>query len=117
MAGDSPEQIKKAMKTYALVGVGLFIGTILTVAVAVIPELDFGDKGFSHSDLVIGLLIASAKASLVMYFLMHLSDEKKLVYFIYAMAIFFGLALYFITKMAFVDPIVDPNFFSGLLSK
>ena len=114
MAGDSPEEIKKAMKTYAMVGVGLMIGTILTVAVAVVPELDFGLKGFSTTDLVIGLLIASGKASLVMYFLMHLSDEKKLIYFVYAMSIFFALALYFITKMAFVDPITALNFFDGL---
>jgi len=115
MAGDSPEEIKKAMKKYSIIGGCLFIGTILTVAVAVVPALDFGNKGFSTTDLVIGLAIASVKASLVMYIFMHLNSEKKMIYFFFAMAIVMAIFLYFLTKMAFNDPIYDPNFFSGLL--
>lgn len=114
MAGDSPEEIKKAIKKYCIIGGCLFIGTVLTVAVAVWPPLDFGNRGFSQTDLVIGLLIASVKASLVMYVFMHLNAEKKLVYFIYAMAIVFALFLYFLTSMAFSDPIKADHFEKGL---
>lgn len=117
MAGDSPEEIKKAVKKYALVGACLFIGTLLTVAVAVVPWMDYGNKGFSTGDLVIGLLIASVKASLVMYYFMHLNSEKKMIYFFGVLAIIMALFLYFLTKMAFVDPIQDVNFIKGLLDK
>jgi len=114
MAGDSPEEIKKAIKKYCLVGAVLFCGTVLTVAVAVIPALDIGQKGFSVGDLIIGLLIASVKASLVMYIFMHLNAEKKLVYFIYAMSIIFALCLFFLTRMSYEDPIHAEHFFDGL---
>jgi len=114
MAGDSPEEIKKAMKLYLVIGGCLFVGTVLTVAVAVVPWMDYGDKGFSTGDLVIGLLIASIKASLVMYFFMHLNNEKQLVYLVYAMSAFFALCLYFLTKLAFVDPIQYLGFFNGV---
>jgi len=117
MAGDSPEEIKKAVKKYTMVGVCLFIGTLLTVAVAVVPWMDYGNKGFSTGDLVIGLLIATVKASLVMYFFMHLNSEKKMIYFFGIIAVIMALFLYFLTKMAFVDPIEDVNFFQGLLNK
>lgn len=111
---DSPEAVKKAMKKYFIVMCILFIGTIMTVAVAVVPALDVGARGFSTGDLVIGLLIASVKASLVMYVFMHLSDEKKLIYLIYGMAGFFALCLYFITRMAYIDPIEYLGFFEGV---
>ena len=110
---DSPEEIKKALKLYALIGGVLFIGTILTVSVAVVEGLDFGARGFSTADLIIGLLIASVKASLVMYIFMHLNHEKKLIYLVYGMAGFFALCLYFLTKLAFIDPIKHVGFLLG----
>lgn len=113
MAGDSPAEIKKALKFYGVIGAILFIGTMTTVAVAVVPWMDVGARGFSTGDLVLGLLIASVKASLVMYIFMHLNHEKKLIYLIYGMAGFFALCLFFITKMAFDDPIHYPGFGKG----
>ena len=114
MAGDSPEEIKKALKKYKLIGACLFIGTVLTVAVAVVPGMDYGNKGFSTGDLIIGLLIASVKASLVMYIFMHLNAEKKMIYFFYGMAIVMALVLFFLTRMAFIDPIEADHFLHGL---
>lgn len=110
---DSPKEIKKALKLYGVIGLVLFCGTVATVAVAVVPWLDVGARGFSTGDLIVGLLIASIKASLVMYIFMHLNHEKKLVYLVYGMAAFFGLCLYFLTKLAFVDPIRYAGFQDG----
>lgn len=110
---DSPEEIRKSMKKYLAVMGVLFIGTVLTVAVAVFEPFDVGARGFSTGDLVIGLLIASVKASLVMYIFMHLNDEKKLIYIVYAMSIVFALFLFFLTRMAFKDPINYPGFGLG----
>ncbi len=78
---DSEADIKKAIRTYIFVGALLFCGTVVTVAVATIPALDIGGHGFDTADLVLGLLIACVKASLVMMIFMHLNHEKKLVYF------------------------------------
>jgi len=113
MAADSPEAVKKSLKLYSLVGLALFIGTALTVAVAVFEPFDLGARGFSTADLVVGLLIASCKASLVMWFFMHLNGEKKLIYLIYGMAIVFALFLYFLTSLGFADPIEYLGFFKG----
>lgn len=102
---DSPEEIKKAVKTYLMVGAALFAGTVITVAVATIPALDIGGHGFDTADLVLGLAIATAKASLVMLIFMHLNHEKKVVYTFLAMAAVFCVALMAITGWAFEDPI------------
>lgn len=111
---DSPEAIKKAKKKYLFVLGILFIGTILTVAVAVFEPWDIGERGFSTGDLILGLAIASTKAFFVMYVFMHLNDEKKMIYLFYGMSIFFGLCLYFLIKLAFVDPIKFSGFFTGI---
>ena len=56
---DSVEEIKKAQKLYILIGLVLFVFTVVTVAVATQPWLDFGGHGFDMADMTIGLLIAT----------------------------------------------------------
>jgi len=108
---DSPEEIKKHVKLYMLIGVTLFICTVLTVAVAKIEMLDFGERGFDTIDMVIGLLIASFKAGLVAFIFMHLNHEKKMIYWLFGMGLFFGVCLMAITGFAFSDPIYFKDFF------
>ena len=48
---DSPQEIKKALKLYALIGALLFVFTGVTVAVATVPALDVGHHGFDHYDM------------------------------------------------------------------
>ncbi len=102
---DSVAEIQKAKKLYTLIGLILFIFTGVTVAVATVPFLDVGGHGFDSADMVLGLLIAAFKASLVMFIFMHLNHEKKLVYFLFTMGIIFGIFLMAITAWAFSDPI------------
>lgn len=108
---DSPEAIKKSCKTYMLVFGALMVCTVLTVAVAKIEFLDFGKRGFDTADMVIGLLIATFKATLVALIFMHLNHEKKMVYWIFGIGIIFGVALMAITGYAFADPIQFKAFF------
>lgn len=108
---DSPEAIKKATKLYMLIGAILFVCTVLTVAVAKFEVLDFGKRGFDTADMVIGLLIACFKSTLVAAIFMHLNHEKKLVYWTFGSAIFFGAALMLLTGFAFSDPISFEGFF------
>ena len=102
---DSLEHIQKTKKLYLLIGALLFIFTGVTVAVATVPWLDFGAHGFDAIDAVIGLLIASFKASLVLLIFMHLNHEKKLVYQLLGMGVVFAFVLMWLTGWAFEDPL------------
>lgn len=108
---DSPEEIKKHVKLYMLIGATLFVCTVLTVAVAKIEWLDFGARGFDTADMVIGLLIATFKATLVALIFMHLNHEKKLIYWLFGFGLVFGLSLMVLTGLAFSDPIYYKDFF------
>ena len=108
---DTPEEIKKHFKIYSIVGGLLFIGTVITVLVAYVPALDFGEHGFDHIDAIIGLAIAATKASLVALIFMHLNHEKKAVYWIFLGSLFFGAVLILLFAFGFLDPIT----FDGLL--
>jgi caa(3)-type oxidase subunit IV len=102
---DSIEHIQKSKKLYLLIGLILFFFTVVTVAVATVEALDFGGRGFDHVDAIIGLIIASFKASLVMLIFMHLNHEKKLVYFLLALGFSGAIFLMWLTGWAFTDPI------------
>lgn len=102
---DSIAEIQKAKKLYTFIGLLLFFFTGVTVAVATVPALDFGGHGFDTADMILGLLIAGFKASLVMLIFMHLNHEKKLVYFLYILGIVLAIFLMAITAWAFSDPI------------
>jgi cytochrome c oxidase subunit 4 len=110
---DTPEAIQKAVRTYMFVGGILFIGTIITVLVAVVPAFDVGRHGFDAWDCVLGLAIATVKASLVAFIFMHLNHEKKMVYWLFASGLVMVCSLGGLTALAMLDPIVDTFFYSG----
>jgi caa(3)-type oxidase subunit IV len=113
---DTPEAIRKSIRTYLMIGVILFIGTVVTVMVATVPWLDVGHHGFDIKDAILGLAIAATKASLVAAVFMHLNHEKKAVYWIFASGIVFVIALFALTGLAKSDPIHDPLFYEGKTS-
>jgi caa(3)-type oxidase subunit IV len=108
---DSIEAIHKAKKTYLLVFGALLVGTILTVLVATVPALDIGGHGFDMWDAILGILIATTKASLVAAIFMHLNHEKKLIYWVFFGAIFFFFAMGALFALAETSPIWDYNFY------
>ena len=107
---DTPEAVRKSIRTYLFVGATLFIGTVVTVLVATVPALDVGHHGFDTWDAILGLAIASTKAALVAFIFMHLNHEKKAVYWIFGSGIIFVIALFALIALAKNDPIFD-NFF------
>jgi caa(3)-type oxidase subunit IV len=111
---DSPELIKKSIKTYTLIGLVLFIFTGVTVAVATVPALDIGVHGFDVWDMILGLAIASFKATLVGYIFMHLNHEKKAIYLIFFGAIVFFAFMIILIMAAKSDPIHYNGFNFGL---
>jgi caa(3)-type oxidase subunit IV len=110
---DSPEAIKKSIRTYLLVMGVLFAGTILTYCVATVPWMDVGGHGFDAADCVLGLLIATVKATLVAAIFMHLNHEKKTIYYIFFGSFIFVTALGALLALGYASPIHDKFFPQG----
>ena len=108
---DTPEAIKKSIRTYLFIGAILFVGTVTTVLVATVPALDIGEHGFDKWDCILGLLIATVKASLVAFVFIHLNHEKKAVYWLFASGLCMECSLGGLTALAIYDPIHDPLFY------
>ncbi len=87
---DSTSDIKKEINLYLKVFGALAVLTVLTVAAAYL------DVGIGLA-VVIAMVIATTKGSLVASFFMHLAHEKGLIYLTLIITIVFLLALFFIT--------------------
>ena len=89
-AGMSFEQIQKS---YFKVFIALMVLTALTVGVTTIH---FGDT----ANIVVGVLIAIAKAGLVAYIFMHLKfDNRRLRYFVTVQLFFFVTLVFTLTML------------------
>ncbi len=108
MAG-SIEEVKKAKKLYLFIGTLLFVFTVVTVMVATIEWLDFGEHGFDGVDATIGLCIAAFKASLVMLIFMHLNNERPMIYFFYILGIVMAFFCMWLIGLSKSDPIEYGN--------
>ena len=112
---DSIEAIPKSKKTYLMVFGALLVGTVLTVLVASPPDflywLDVGVHGFDMYDAILGLLIASTKASLVALIFMHLNHEKKAIYWIFGSGLIFAAWMGYLLALAYGSPIHDHLFY------
>jgi cytochrome c oxidase subunit 4 len=96
MGGHTAEDVRKSVRSYMVVFAALAALTLLTVAVS---YLEVG----TAVAIVVALIIACTKGSLVAMFFMHLIDERKAVYWILILtAIFFG-ALMFLPAGAVSD--------------
>jgi len=73
MAQMTPEEVKHHIKTYVFVFVALAFLTVVTVGIS---YLDLGVTG----GIVLALIVASIKGSLVACYFMHLIDEKVTIY-------------------------------------
>jgi len=93
---DHSSDISKHVRGYMIVGGTLIIGTILTVLASYV---DLGH----HWNIVLALIIATAKASLVALFFMHLISERQMIYLVLAFTAFFLVGLMFLTIGAFAD--------------
>ena len=106
------------VRPYILVFAALIIGTILTVAVSYVhfDALLFGNHEGHTVNMIIGLLIATVKATLVILFFMHLISEKTLIYLILGFTTFFVIGLAGLTIWAMHDyPSLTELFLGGWL--
>ena len=85
----SAEAVKAQIKTYVRVFIALAILTVATVAVSYLHLPFIGA-------LLVALAIASLKGTLVAAFFMHLSGEKKIIFWILVLAAGAFLTLMFL---------------------
>ena len=91
---DHSEDISKHVRGYLIIGGTLIIGTVLTVLASYV---DLGH----HWNIVLALIIAIVKASLVALFFMHLISEKQMIYTVLAFTVFFFAGLMALTISAY----------------
>ena len=92
------QDIRKHVRVYVTVFVALLTLTVITVTISylnlsVVPAI------------VVALIIASVKGSLVASYFMHLISEKKLIYSALILTVVFFIALIFLPILAMSDRI------------
>ena len=92
--------VSKHIRSYLLVGLTLIAFTAITVG------LSYVDFGTQKANVAVAMLVATFKAGLVAAIFMHLSNEKRMIYRILIFTAFFVLGLFFLTYLAWYDPIV-----------
>ena len=83
---DHAADLKKHVRAYILVFVSLMVLTLVTVAVSTL-HLEV------HEAIIIALIIATVKGSLVACYFMHLISEKKLILWVMVLTVIFFLVL------------------------
>jgi|SRR5579871_3026529 len=98
MQGSDPVVVKKAVRTYGIVGGLLLIFTGITVAVnqlhLVVPVA-----------ITVALIIAAIKGSMVASIFMHLSHEKKWIYGALILTVVFFVVLILLPNLTTADTI------------
>ena len=79
---NSPEAIRKEIRKYLMVFGALGVLTIITVAIS---QLHLP----THQAVLLALAVAVVKGSLVAAFFMHLISERKLIYAVLLLTVFF----------------------------
>ena len=100
MDAHASEDISKHVKTYLIVFAALLVGTALTVGVSYL-------RLPTREAIVVALAIATIKGSLVALFFMHLSHERRLIYYTLTLTVVFFIFLMFIPLATVLDKIVQ----------
>jgi cytochrome c oxidase subunit 4 len=107
--GTSPEaahdehvahNVSKHIRAYLMVGATLITFTAITVF------LSYVNFGTMKANVAVAMVVATFKAGLVAAIFMHLSNEKRMIYRILMFTAFFVLGLFFLTYLAWYDPVV-----------
>lgn len=104
---DNVEEIQKSIKKYLWIGFILMVFTAITVWLSTV-ELP------THSmNIIVGMIVATFKASLVCLIFMHLNHERPLIYKVLAFTVVFCFALFVLFVCAKDDPLVFKDFYKA----
>ncbi|MFM7605363.1 MAG: cytochrome C oxidase subunit IV family protein [Prosthecobacter sp.] len=99
-----PAELQKHVKKYLLIGGILLAATAATVAIA------FYEFPTHSMNIIVGMIVATIKASLVALIFMHLNHEKPLIYKFLAFTTVFCIVLFVLFIFSNSDPLNDQNF-------
>jgi caa(3)-type oxidase subunit IV len=99
-----PAALQKHVRTYLFIGFLLLLGTAFTVAIA------FYEFPTHSMNIIVGMIVATIKASLVALIFMHLNHEKPLIYKFLAFTTVFCIVLFVLFIFSNGDPLVDKGF-------
>lgn len=97
---DDHDHVASHVRKYLLVGGTLLVFTLITVF------LSYVNFGTQKANVAVAMLVATFKAGLVAAIFMHLAAEKKMIYRILIFTGLFVLGLFWLTYLAWYDPIV-----------
>jgi cytochrome c oxidase subunit 4 len=92
------EDIKKQVRTYFMIFGALMVLTIVTVGVSYL-HLPVGMA------ILVALVVAAIKGSLVALYFMHLVHERKLIYYVLALTLIFFIFLMLVPLATNLDRI------------
>ncbi|MXY23378.1 MAG: hypothetical protein F4Y45_02500 [Acidobacteria bacterium] len=93
------EDVQAHIRTYMKVAIALAVLTVVTVLVSYI---DFWGVPIA---VIVALIIATTKGSLVVSFFMHLIGERKLIYWSLLLTVLFFLVLIFLPLLGHADKV------------
>lgn len=99
VAHDDHAHVAKHVRKYLMVGATLLTFTAITVF------LSYVNFGTQKMNVAVAMIVAAFKAGLVAAIFMHLSAERKTIYRILIFTGFFVLLLFWLTYLAWYDPI------------
>jgi cytochrome c oxidase subunit 4 len=99
------DDIRSHVKTYYMIFGALMVLTVVTVGVSYLHLPVAGA-------IVVALIVATIKGSLVALFFMHLLHERKVIYWVLALTVVFFIFLMFVPLATNLDKIflTDSNF-------
>ena len=110
MQGTDPAVVKKAIRTYGIVGGLLLVFTAITVAVNQVHlAVPFA--------ITVALIIATIKGSMVASIFMHLSHEKKWIYGALILTVVFFVVLMLLPGLTVADSIGSTSAYATAAEK
>lgn len=110
MHGSDPVVMKKAIRSYGIVGGMLLVFTVITVAVNQVHlAVPFA--------ITVALIIAAIKGSMVASIFMHLSHEKKWIYGALILTVVFFVVLILLPNLSVSDTIGKVSPYTAVAEK
>lgn len=102
---DNLEEIQKSIKKYLIIGVTLIVFTGITVWLSYVELPTHG------LNILVGMIVAAFKASLVALIFMHLNHERSVIYKVLFFTAILAVALFILFYFSKIDPLVFEGFY------
>ena len=101
--GHDAHDVSSHIKQYLLIGATLIVFTVITVAISFI---DFG----GNNNMIVGMAVATFKASLVAAIFMHLNAERPLIYKVLIFTVVLAIVLFVLFAFSHGNHLMDEGF-------